>query len=67
MDKPTASQRAALRHRESSGFAPSYNLPHFAMISIEHPFVIKNVDRAIETLGGLQKIKAVCLPMLPAD
>lgn len=61
MDRPTASQRAAIRHRESSKYAPSYGLPHHALISIEHPFIIRNIDKGIQTLGGLQKMKAVCL------
>ena len=67
MDKPTASQRAAMRHQESSGFAPSYSLPHVALVSVEHPFIIKNVDKGIQTLGGLQKMKAVCLPVFIAE
>lgn len=67
MDKPTASERAALRHREASGLAPSYDLPHLALVSVEHPFLIKDVDKGIRTLGGLQKMKAVCLPELPAE
>ena len=67
MDKPTASQRAAMRHRESSGFAPSHNLPHLALVSVEHPFVVKDVEKGIRTLGGLQKMKAVCLPIVLAE
>lgn len=65
MDKPTASQRAAMRHQEALGFAPSYSLPHHTLVSVEHPFIIKNVDKAIQTLGGLKKMDAVCLPVLP--
>lgn len=61
MDRPTASQRAAMRHRESAKYAPSYNLPHLALISVEHPFIIKDIDKGIQTLGGLQKMKTVCL------
>lgn len=67
MDKPTANQRAAMRRGESSGFAPSYSLPHLGLVSVEHPFIIKNVDKGIQTLGGLPKMNAVCLPELLAE
>jgi general transcription factor 3C polypeptide 5 (transcription factor C subunit 1) len=36
----------------SSRTAPFYNIPSRQIVSIEHPAIIKNVDKAIETLQG---------------
>lgn len=32
--------------------APSYNIPSRQLISVEHPAVIRNIDKAIDTLQG---------------
>ena len=39
--------------------APWYNVPALSITCVEHPFVVKNVSRALETLGGPQKAKLV--------
>jgi general transcription factor 3C polypeptide 5 (transcription factor C subunit 1) len=37
--------------------APWYKIPQLEAVSVEHPCVVKNVDKAIEMLGGDQAIK----------
>ncbi len=32
--------------------APWSSVPGLAIVSVEHPFIIKNIDKGIETLGG---------------
>ena len=40
--------------------APFYNVPCCAVTSVEHPFVIKNVTKAVESLGGPDGVVKVC-------
>lgn len=46
--------------REASQYAPWYDLPRTVLVSIEHPFIIQNVDKAVNMLGGFPKLKSVC-------
>ena len=43
----------------SSLRAPRYSVPDKEVIAIEHPYIIENVDRGIESLGGLQRLTSV--------
>ena len=42
--------------------APLYDVPVGTIVSVEHPFIIENVFKGIETLGGSSKIQEVCFP-----
>ena len=56
--------------RSKTPFAPQYDIPWVALVGIEHPCIIRNKDRGIQTLGGLQEFKKVsvycCLDCLQA-
>ena len=43
----------------STGYAPWYTVPNRHFVSIENPFIIKNVDKGIETMGGVNKLQEV--------
>ncbi|CAZ80918.1 unnamed protein product [Tuber melanosporum] len=48
---------SATPHHSRSACAPWHTIPPRKIISIEHPAIIKNVDKAIETLGGAKALK----------
>ena len=39
-------------------YAPWYNIPSSSpsIVSIEHPFIVQNIDKGIQTLGGLSAL-----------
>lgn len=39
--------------------APWYNVPQRAIVNVEHICIIQNVERAIDTLGGIAKVQQV--------
>ena len=39
--------------------APTFEIPPQSLINIEHPFIIQNISRAVDSLGGLSAIQAV--------
>jgi general transcription factor 3C polypeptide 5 (transcription factor C subunit 1) len=43
-------------------FAPWYRIPPRRIVAVEHPGIVKNVDRAIKTLQGDAGIAKVVLP-----
>ena len=54
--------------------APRYTIPKKEFVSVEHPFVVKNTDKAIDMLGGrssmveaLQSSKPLSLSFNPGD
>ena len=49
MDTPAGKGRAA----------PWYSIPPGELVSVEHPCIVRNVDKAVETLQGPQGISAV--------
>ncbi|PUU75057.1 RNA polymerase III transcription factor IIIC subunit-domain-containing protein [Tuber borchii] len=50
-------QASTAPHQSRGGYAPWHTIPPQKIISIEHPAIIKNVDKAIETLGGAKALK----------
>ena len=42
-----------------SGYAPWYNVPNKLVVSVEHPYIIKNVDKGLDTLGDAKKLQSV--------
>lgn len=53
----TASARAKVT--SARGRAPCYSIPDATLVSIEHPYIIKNVDRGVRSLGGIKEIRKV--------
>lgn len=45
--------------QRGSRTAPFYTVPSRRLVSVEHPAVVRNVDKAIETLQGDTGIKTV--------
>lgn len=45
-------------HRESRT-APFYSVPTRRLVSVEHPAVIRNIDKAVDTLQGNAGIRKV--------
>ena len=50
-----------------SSHAPWYSVPETKLVSIEHPYIIKNIDRGIASLGGFEKLNIVRDPLTPAE
>ena len=45
-------------HKKSS-YAPWYTVPKQPIVSVEHPFIIQNIDKGLETLGSPRKLQEV--------
>ena len=45
--------------KRKSSYAPWYNIPKQPIVSIEHPFIIKDVDKGLATLGSPSKLEEV--------
>ena len=41
-------------------YAPWYIVPKQPIVSVEHPFIIKNVDKGLATLGSPSRLEEVC-------
>ena len=41
--------------------APWYSVPDKTIVGVEHPYIIRNVDKAIASLGGESKLSKVGL------
>lgn len=59
------SQESSLKHgqsyqQNSRQYAPSFNLPSCALVSIEHPFIVNDLEKAISSLGGTSNVHSVC-------
>ena len=54
-------ERFTVRSRDLpvSRKAPWFNIPPLSITCIEHPYVIKNISRALDSLGGPSKAKEV--------
>ena len=46
----------------SSRAAPWYCVPQRAIVSIEHPFIVNDVSKVVETLGGPNSVAKVQMP-----
>ena len=40
-------------------YSPWYNVPKRPIVSVEHPFIIKDIDRGLAILGGPSKLEQV--------
>ena len=45
-------------HRQNL-YAPWYSVPRQPIVSVEHPFIIKDVDKGLATLGSPSKLGEV--------
>ena len=54
-------------HQDGEELAPVLEVPDRAVFSVEHPCIIKNVDKGIKSLGGavrLARVSASCSPVI---
>lgn len=52
-----------MSEQHGSRTAPSYPIPSRRIVTVEHPAIIKNVDKAIDTLRGNTGISKVRIPL----
>lgn len=62
MDQSNSHGRDPITDQMSSKYAPWYHVPELSMVCIDHPFIVENLDKAFDTLGGLPKIRSVYCP-----
>lgn len=58
------------RNNEDGGYAdedaaPAYTIPSRRLGALEHPMIIKNLDKAIKTFGQNSALQAVSSPLMP--
>lgn len=58
-DESNGAARLGMDLQPRSRAAPWSNVPPVAIVCVEHPFIVKNIDKAIETLGGHNDISRV--------
>ena len=63
MEKPKGVEVIAPESRPaqlfSTRYARWYTVPTRHFVSIENPFIIQNVNKGIETMGGVNKLQEV--------
>ena len=59
MEEVNGDTRAVLGNHKVSSRAPWYNVPKSPIVSIEHPFIIQDVDKGLATLGHPSKLEQV--------
>lgn len=59
MDQQIHQKPGLAINQQSSQRAPSYHVPQLSVVSVEHPFIIRNVGKAIDMLGGLPRVNSV--------
>lgn len=59
MDHLNGNRERPSYYRDSSQYAPSYDIPLQTLVSIEHPFIINDVRKAIDSLGGFSNLQEV--------
>jgi hypothetical protein len=48
------------RQQEDGGTAPAYPIPRRRLGALEHPMIIKDLDKGIKTFGQNNALQAVC-------
>ncbi len=60
MDEPQRQDsRTAADAQQMDDAAPRYSIPAKRLIAVEHPLVVKDVDKAIKTFGRSASFKTV--------
>ena len=42
--------------------APVYFVSGQRIVSVEHPGIVRNIDKAVQSLGGESELSQVCMP-----
>lgn len=45
-----------------SSYAPWYKVSHKSIVSVEHPFIIRNTEKGVISLGGPSRLQEVGSP-----
>ena len=59
MEQVTCDKRTRSSSHERSSNAPWYRVPKQSIVSVEHPFIIKDIDKGLATLGNPGKVEEV--------
>jgi hypothetical protein len=59
----TSTTMASSLHFGDGDTAPTYTIPSRRLGALEHPMIIKNLDKGIKTFGQNNAFQAVCLPL----
>ena len=43
-----------------NSYAPWCTIPDTQIVSVEHPYIVRNIDKGLDYLGGPRGIKEVC-------
>ena len=54
------SQFPEVEDHSSRAHVEGYDIPHQSIISVEHPYIILDLDKGVESLGGISKLRLVC-------
>lgn len=62
METVNGDKNAGSSSHKKVSYAPWYNVSKQPIVSVEHPFIIKDVDKGLATLGSPSKLEEVrCL------
>lgn len=62
MEDANGDKRAVSHSHRRSSDAPWYNVPKQPIVSVEHPFIIKDIDKGLATLGSPSRLGGVSHP-----
>lgn len=60
MDQVNDDERVVSKNYQKRSYAPWYTIPKQPIASVEHPFIIKDVDKGLATLGSPRQLQEVC-------
>ena len=59
MEVVNSDKRTVSKDHKRSSYAPWYTIPRQPIVSVEHPFIIRDVDKGLATLGSPRKLQEV--------
>lgn len=59
MEKVSGDKSTVSSCHKKPSYAPWYTVPNQPIVSVEHPFIIKDVDKGLATLGSPSKLEEV--------
>lgn len=60
MEQDNRDERVMSDNYQKPSHAPWYTIPKQPIASVEHPFIIKDVDKGLATLGSPRQLQEVC-------
>ena len=60
MEEVKGDERVVPKIYRKPFYAPWYTVPEQLIVSVEHPFIIKDVDKGLAMLGSPRKLQEVC-------